>query len=177
MIQLHRSTTLLASALALLALPGLASADDVQITPTVTFDGSLYTYHYSVVNNAPETLAIVSFATYPLPDALTLDPTTFPTGFDIAFDPGVGLVSFLEDSDPNTPGAFDPGTTVSGFTFTSAFAPNGSPFEALDVAGNTFTGTTLAPNATPEPGVSALGAALVFGLGFATRRRSRKASA
>jgi hypothetical protein len=123
----------------------------------------------------PNTLALVDLSVPALEGAVLLNPATFPTGFQIVFDPGLGLVSFLEDlEDPlaPTPQSFAPQTTVGGFTFNSPFGPQGTSFMATVLPnGNTISGTTLGPSVIPEPGtLTLLGIALSPGL-LAVRRR------
>lgn len=146
----------LAALAAAAALPGIARAQ-VLVNGNAVFNGTQFDYSYSVVNNTALQLAIVSINVFALPDAV-LNPAA-PEGFLISFDPGVGLVSFLEDNEASTPQTFAPGSTVGFFTFQSAFAPNPSSFEALDIEGNSFTGQTIAPApavAAPEPATLAL---------------------
>jgi hypothetical protein len=162
----------LAGALCVLVLFGVAARAQVSVSPTLGFDGTLYSYSYSVANPTALDLALVSVGVLSQPNAV-LNPTA-PAGFLISFDPGVGLVSFLEDLDPATPQTFAAGTTVSGFTFQSPFSPSLSRFEALDLAGNTFTGPTLGPNAIPEPSTLLLGLAVLPGLFFLPRRLRRR---
>lgn len=158
---------------ALLCLTGIAHAQ-VSINPSVSFSNGLYNYSYSVTNSTMDTLAITTFDVRALPNAV-MTPTA-PMGFDISFDSGLGLVSFFEDTDPNTPDTFAPGSTISGFMFSSPFQPTVSNFEALDVMGQSFLGTTLAPANVPEPGTLALGATLAFGaVGLLRTRRAHKA--
>lgn len=146
-------------------------AQQVSLNAVVTFNpgSGLFTYSYSVVNGTANTLAIISFGVSPSGPQTVLSPTA-PTGFGISYDPGVGLVSFFEDNDPNTPQTFAPGSTVSPFAFTSRFSPGPSQFEALDTNGTSFRGVTQAP--IPEPGSLLLcGLALPFAAFFFWRRR------
>ncbi|MEP6821600.1 MAG: hypothetical protein ABI946_04545 [Chthoniobacterales bacterium] len=147
----------------------------VLVTPTVTFNGSVYTYSYSVMNGSPNTLAIVSFGAMPAA-SFTVQNLTAPMGFLATYDSGNGFVSFLEDNNPATLQTFAPGSTVSAFTFTSTLAPGATTFEALDIFGNTYTGVTVAP--VPEPGVVALCflALPVFVVLFQRRRNMQRAS-
>jgi hypothetical protein len=158
-----------AGTLALLCLTATAHTQ-VTITPSVSFSNGLYTYSYDVVNNTAETLAITSFEVPALPGAIS--SLTAPTGFDISFDSGLGLVSFFEDTDPSTLDSFAPGSTVSGFMFSSFYAPGVSDFEALDVNGVSYLGTTRAP-VVPEPGTIALLGGMMGGGLLALRRRRR----
>lgn len=160
----------LAGALCVLVLSGATARAQVSLTPIVAFDGTLYNYNYSVGNLGSLDLAIISFDVLPQPNAV-LNPAA-PTGFLINFDPGVGQVSFFEDTDPVTPQTFGPGSTVSGFIFQSSIAPGSSSFTALDVNGNAFMGTTLAP--IPEPStllLSVIAAASLLFVRMAHRKR------
>jgi hypothetical protein len=163
------------------ASTGTARAN-VTVNGMVTFNSTLalYTYSYSVTNNLADPLALVNIAVLPDPTAV-LNPMA-PTGFLTIFDPGpfdgVGLVSFLEDADPETPQSFAPGTTVSGFSFQSRFGPNPTPYthvnanSGVEVVG----GTTVGPAAViPEPGTLLLGLSAAPGLLLLPlRRRCRR---
>jgi hypothetical protein len=155
---------------AALILPaGTARAQEVLVSPTVSpLSGGLFRYKYSVTNNTSLPLSVVTINVFSLPDAV--QNATAPTGFSIFFDPGLGLLDFVEDTEN-----FAVGTTISGFEFDSAFAPNPSSFEAVALDANenpvTFVGSTLAPTAIPEPGTLVLGLGLVPGLLLAYRRR------
>ena len=162
------------SCAAILAISGTARAA-VVVPVNVTLNAGLYTYSYSVTNTAGSLfdLAIVNV---PVAKASNLMSLSAPTGFGISFDPGVGIVSFFEDADPLTLPTFAPGTTTAPFKFTSAFAPGTVTFDALDLIGTTFTGTTQAPvsaPAIPEPG--SMMTAWLVGLGTlgSLSRRSR----
>ena len=154
------------------ALSAIACHAQVIIPSSVNFDIGTgnYTYAYSVLNNGPAiNLAIINV---PVAQGSDLMSLVSPSGFQISFDPGVGIVSFLEDADPGTLPTFAPAATIGLFTFTSTVGPATVTFDALDANGNTFTGTTLSP-AVPEPGITTLlcMASLVPAL-FSRRRRS-----
>jgi hypothetical protein len=101
MIRLPQSRLfLVAVVLSVVLLPGIARAQ-VTVTPTVLFDGTLYHYDYTVTNLTSFDLAIVDVHVAAQADAVQ-NPTA-PPGFITVFDPGVGIVSFLEDFDPATP--------------------------------------------------------------------------
>lgn len=167
----------LAGALAALLSVSAAQAD-VIITPTITSSGTLYNYSYSVTNQTDFELAVINLAVPTQPDGLT--NLAAPDGFQIAYTPNEGFVSFLEGSDPATLKLFAPGSTISGFSFSSLFAPGPAAFDTLDVAGNVTSGTTrgpVAPGAVPEPGTLAsfgVGGAL---LAAAVLRRRRTQTA
>lgn len=162
------------SAVALFGVLSLGAASaQVTLTPTTVLIGSLYTYNYSVFNGSPETLAITTLNLGGISSGLT--GLTAPLGFGIDFDSNLNLVSFFEDSDPATLQTFAPGSTVSGFSFISPFAPTSVGFESLSELGNTFTGTTLGPVAVPEAGTTALFLSLTTGMSaFLVRRRRNR---
>ena len=87
-----------------------------------------------------------------------------------AYDSGLGLVSYLEDTSLFTT------APLSGFTYDSDFAPMTSTFDsnfAPLAGGITVTsGSTLA--AVPEPGSVALFASMGAVAGFAARRKQRR---
>lgn len=150
------------------SLLGGSAHAQVDVNANVAFDlgSGLYTYSYSVVNNGP--LFDLAIINVPVAQNSSLMSLLAPLGFDISFDPGVGLVSFFEDADPGTTPAFAPSSTRGLFSFTSAVGPATVTFDALDAGGNTFTGLTRSP--VPEPGtLMLLGAALLPA--FSARRR------
>ena len=142
----------------------------VTVVPTVTRSGALFNYSYSITNFTPTDLFIVDLNNLPkVPGALT--NLTAPTGFQISpYDPGVGIESFVADSQD-----FTPGVPVSGFSFSSIFGPGTIPFDAQDLNGSMFNGTTLAP--VPEAStLISLGAGVLL-LTFSVVRRRRAARA
>jgi hypothetical protein len=168
-----KAVWLLSLCLAITFLAGVTtSSAQVTLTPVVTFNIStgVFTYSYSVMNGSSNSLAIISFGARPT-GALTVQNLSSPMGFAASYDSGNGFVSFFEDNNPATPQMFAPGSTVSPFTFTSMFGPGTTTFEALDVAGNTFTGVTQAP--IPEPSVLALSALALPGIAFLLYRRRK----
>ncbi len=142
----------------------------VTVLGGATFDigTGVYTYTYAVANTGPTfDLAIVNV---PVSFSSDLMDLTAPTGFDIIFDPGVGIVSFFEDTDPFTLQTFGPSSLNGLFTFTSIVAPGLVTFDALDTNGDTYTGTTVSP-IVPEPGSLALLGLAALAPGFLSRRR------
>ena len=150
----------LAGALGALFSAGAARAQ-VTVVPVVTPNGALFNYSYSVTDFNTTDLAIVNINGLPqVPSAAT--NLMAPAGFQISFDPGVGIVSFLGD--------FMPGTSVSGFSFDSTFAPGTAAFDAEDNSGLMSNGTTLAP--VPEAStLVSLGAGVLLLTFCAVRRR------
>jgi len=154
-----RALAVLSGALSVLALPAPADAQ-VKVTPTVTYDGLLYHYDYSVANSTLDPLAIVTVRVPALAEAVL--GLTAPGGFLAVYDPGLALVSFLEDADEDTAGSFAPGSAVSGFAFKSALGPGATDFEAIDARGRVFRGGTVGP--VPEPGSVTMALALGAGV-------------
>lgn len=160
-----------AGALGALLLAGTARAQ-VLVTPTVTTNGSLFNYSYSVTNLTTDDLLVVNLNGLPqVAGAIT--NLTAPTGFIFApYDPGVGIASFLADTND-----FTPGSVIGGFSFTSTYAPSTVTFDTVGF-GDPQTGTTLGPvaAAAPVPEAStlvSLGAGLLLLTAFTAVRRRR----
>jgi hypothetical protein len=138
--------------LALLTTGG-ASAQ-LTVTPFVTPNAGMYHYDYTITNlTAFEVLLIDIRVAASVPAVQNL---VAPVGFQAAFDPGLGLVTFLQDTD-----AFGP-VPVSGFAFDSPLGPSASEFTGYYLDGNslaTITGPTAAP--IPEAGTFAALAVLL----------------
>ena len=161
-----------ASALGALLLTGTAHAQ-VLVNSTVTNTGSLFNSSYSITNLLPADVSIINLNGLPQMDGAIFNQVA-PDGFLFTFDPGVGIASFVPDS-----AAFTSGSTVGGFSFSSAFAPSTINFDALDSQGNAFNGTTQGPVA-PVPEAStlvSLGAGLLLLTAFTAVRRRRMALA
>lgn len=159
-----------AGALGALLLTGPAHAQ-VLVTPTVTTAGSLFNYSYSITNLLPADVSIINLNGLPQIDGAITNQVA-PNGYQFTYDSGVGIASFLPDN------AFTSGSTVGGFSFSSAFAPSTVTFDALDIQGNSFTGTTLGPVASSAPVPEAstlvsLGAGLLLLTAFTAVRRRR----
>ncbi|MDB6070397.1 MAG: hypothetical protein JWL81_1568 [Verrucomicrobiales bacterium] len=147
---------LLLPAALMLASAGV-SESAVILTGTPIFDAgtSLFTYNYSVTN-AGTTEEIIQ-VTFPVSPGAALMGITAPTGFRLTYDTIGARVNFIWDEDDFTPQTFAPNSTVSGFSFTSSFAPGVVEFTASDV-NQDFTGFTNAPAvAVPEPSVLLMG--------------------
>jgi hypothetical protein len=130
-----------------LATSVFATADQVVVAPTVTPIAGGYEYAYTITNNTPDDPFIIDI---PVPaDPAAVTDLTAPLGFTAAFDSGLGLVSFLEDTN------FFTSTPQSGFFFDSPDGPGSVMFQAtllsIDTGGlYTLSGPTMAP-AVPEP--------------------------
>lgn len=137
-----------------------AAYAQVELNTNIDFNigAGIYTYSHAVLNQGPTfDLAIVNLTVATNSNLMNLSA---PTGFDINFDPGVGVISFFEDAGPATPQTFAPTSTTTPFTYTSTFAPVPIGFDALDAGGNTFTGFTL----SAAPDSSAVNNAVVTGI-------------
>lgn len=125
---------------------GLAAAGPVIVSPTVTHAAGAFHYSFAIANSGVDDLLLVDI---PVPAvAQSIFNLTAPSGFHAAFDSGLGLVSFLEDTS-----SF--GTTpTGGFSFDSLTGPGDVSFQATllgSANGNVFadSGPTTAP--VPEP--------------------------
>ncbi len=174
-LRLFAAPLALAGSLGALFCAGPAHAQ-VFVTPTVTFNGSLYHYNYSVVNATADSLALIDLNGLPMV-AGALTNFSAPDGYQITnpYDFNVGIESFLPGLDNNT--AFGPGSTVSGFSFDSIFAPSAIAFDTTGDPG-TPAGTTLGPAGAPVPEASTV---VSLGLGLSVLallavRRRRAAS-
>ena len=177
MLQILRYIKPAAAAGTLLFMTMGACQAQVIINPPVSLGvGGIWHYNYTITNtSATDDLFDVTIHTLPIPNGVTGLVT--PTGFKSAFDSGLGLVDFLEDTNNflfNVP--------ITGFGFDSRFGPGSGVFDGnfLSAAsGNiiTVSGRTLAPigSAVPEPGAMALfGSMAAVSGGLFARSRSRR---
>lgn len=141
-------------------------AQTLSVTPNVTFNmgTSLYSYNYTVSNVGPDEVFAITLGANPF-GPNTLMNLMAPTGFQITYDSGNGLFSFLADSN-----SFTAGSMISGFTFNSAYAPGGATFDAVGASGEYF-GPSMAP--VPEPSSILLGL-LALPVIYLLRRRFQK---
>src|SRR5215467_13093227 len=86
---------------------------DIIVTANVTPNGGLFQYDYSIANQTADDLPVLDIAVTP---HITIGDLTAPTGFETAYDSGLGLVSFLENT------ASFGSTPLSGFMFDSSVA-------------------------------------------------------
>jgi hypothetical protein len=143
----------------------LATAGTVIVNPTVTGSAGSFLYSYTITNNTPDDPFVIDIPVPNRPSAVT--NLIAPSGFKAAFDSGLGLVSFLEDS------LFFTSAPVSGFSFTSPYGPGSVLFQATTLSsssGNVYTisGPTMAP--VPEPGYVAILAVLALAAAPRIRR-------
>jgi hypothetical protein len=175
-----------------LAFGGSASAASVAVNYTAADTGnSTFLYNFSITNNCPDDLDAINITDAPNINQATSDPNSSssliagtlmsPAGFDAFFDGGTdsggldgngnGFITFLSLDESPT---FSSGSTVSGFSFESAFGPdtNFMNFSATIPDGpNAGTQATGMTSLVPEPSSSALLGLSALGL-LAHRRRS-----
>ena len=126
----------------LLMLSATAANAAITVNSTVTPLGGSFRYEFSITNSnvvsPDEDVPIVSITDAPLADALISATLTAPAGFNALYDPGLGIVDFVEGTSN-----FGVGTTTPGFSFESLTAPGPgvfSSFQALTVAGALSSG-------------------------------------
>lgn len=142
----------------------------VTVNSNVSLSSGVYTYSYSVTNSG----TIFDLATIDIPFAAgaVIGNLSAPTGFGIISDGvPVNLISLFEDSDVSTLATFAPNTTIETFSFQSSTPPSLVTFSALDVNGDTYTGTTQ--SAVPEPSSLLFLASTVLPI-LASRRRNNR---
>ena len=171
----------LAGTFGILFSAGAAHAQlQVSVVPTVTVNGGLYDYSYTVTNFTATSLGFVNLDNLPTGDDGAITNLSAPTGFEISpFDSTDGIVTFLPGFDTNAQ-EFSPGSVISGFSFSSPFGPGAVAFDTQDINGmNPVTGTTLGPSAAvPEAStLVSLGAGLALLTLVAVRRRRATLSA
>jgi hypothetical protein len=121
------------------------------VVPIVTSSGGLFEYNYAISSDAlpPEELILVTIAV-PADDPDIVATLTAPMGFTFNYEPFFGLVDFVKDSASFT------AAPITGFMFSSAFAPGPTTFDALyssQTDSRFESGTTVGPSAVlvPEP--------------------------
>ena len=160
---------ILAVALAIAALFSTATAQaQLLVTAQVNeISVGTFQYDYTVTNNTGQDIYLIDIGT--AQDPLAVQNLTVPAGFESAFDPGLGLVTFLENTS-----TFGP-TPTSGFEFDSPFGPGATFFDGdyidLNFNNQVISGSTVGPVATPEPeNVAMLIALAASGTLFIARR-------
>jgi hypothetical protein len=112
---------------------------DVNVTPTVTQIGSGFGYSYRVANTG--SAGVLAFFVNVQGSVHELAaPTGWNAGTVIVG--GFTRVAWAS-SDPQYD--IGSGQSLAGFSFNSVLGPGGAPYEALDVPGQTFFGTTTGP--------------------------------
>ena len=121
----------------------------ITVTDSVSAVGSLFQYNYTV-SDGTGLLAVLDIAVTPGIAISGLAGPGGPAAFATAYDPVLGLVSFIEN------GAVFSSTPESGFIFESSVAPSASTFGATLFDGATGSGSIQAPVVVPEASPLAL---------------------
>jgi hypothetical protein len=158
-VQILRSLALLAVVSGLAQAGTITTVDgSITVTDVVTQIGPLYQYDYTVADGTG-LLAVLDIGVTP---GIAISGLTAPGGssaFETAYDPVLGLVSFLENM------AVFTAAPEPGFIFDSSVAPGASTFGVTLFDGTTGTGSVQGP-VVPEPASLMLclfgGAALLF---------------
>jgi hypothetical protein len=141
----HKAMARFLAAALVSLVPALANAATVTLTSNVTANGNVYHYDYTIANGTADDAFLIDIPVLANSSIVNL---AAPAGFNTAFDSGLGLVSFLEDT------AMFTATPLGGFGFDSPNAPGTVTFAAslLSEAGDIYTisGNAIAP--VPEPG-------------------------
>jgi hypothetical protein len=147
----------------------LSSHAQLTLDAVVTLRPDAVRYDLTVHNATSEDLVLISLLDGPLGDARIGMTLSVPAGFLDNYDPGLGIVDFLGDSE-----VFGAGTTLTGFSFeTSATAgPGFESFEALSLQGTLFRGD-LNVTVVPESGTVLATVVLLGGVVGQTLRRRR----
>jgi hypothetical protein len=136
-------------ALLLLVSSAVAVGGPIWVSPVVTQDGSIFHYNYTISNGTGLDLAVLDIT---VRTGLAISGLEAPFGFEAAYDPGLGLVSFLENT------AVFGATPLSGFAFNASLGPSSTSFTGTLVDANsnlsTMSGSTTGPAGAgvPEPG-------------------------
>lgn len=146
-----------------LAASAHASSVIVNINATPTGTGT-FLYSVFITNNGPDDISILSLVGGPLSDPSIEPSFVSPSGYFAAYDSGLGIVDFLEDT-----ATFTAGGTFGAFTFESMAAPGTAftMFEALDINAGSISGMS---NIIPEPASSGLAAIAILPLVLRRRR-------
>lgn len=154
------------AALALAAVP--AARAQLSVDALVEPLGGSFRYGFTVNNAGPDDYLLVTIYNAPLGDALITSTLAAPLGFQAAYDDGLGLVDFVEDTS-----FFAAGTSAGLFSFESLSGPSSffDVFVALDPLGREFTGNVNV-RVVPEAGTVTAGAALGALALVAFRRRA-----
>jgi hypothetical protein len=166
----NRPALWLATGLVTGALCSVSAAQaQVTVSDLVTPNGALYHNNYTVTNSSSTDVLLIDI-TAPADPSAVQNPAA-PAGYGISFDPGFGLVTLLEDTDPLNNPQFFGSTPVSGFQYDSPFAPTGAIFTAYAVDANGNLIVLRSSAVTPEPGMLSVCTASVLTGGLLLRRR------
>jgi hypothetical protein len=125
------------------------SDGDITVTSNVTAIGALFQYNYTV-SDGTGLLAVLDIDVTPGIDISGLTAPGGSSAFATAYDPILGLVSFLENN------AVFTSTPESGFIFDSSVSPGASAFGVTLFDGTTGSGNVQAPVVVPEASSLAL---------------------
>lgn len=147
-----------AGLIALVVLSLLPARAQLSVQSTVSPLGGMFHYEYQVWNQTDSDFSIITLGGL-LAQSAAVQNLSSPNGFLASFDPGLGLLSFIEDSQP-----FGAQTTVGPFQFDSPYASGVGNFEAVDISGSVVTGRVAAVpmSPVPEPSTYATFAALLL---------------
>jgi hypothetical protein len=159
-----RGSVRVLTALLLVALASPAGAVLIVEGTVSPAGGGLFHYEFTVTNDTPDDVILVSLVDGPLND-LDLDASLVaPPDYLASYDPGLGIVDFLEAS-----ALFAAFGSVGGFAFDTSAGPESgffTTFEAFTALGDPLNGDVVL---IPEPSTFVL---LLTGLAaLATRTR------
>ena len=169
-LSLHSLRIVLAGLFLLgLAPVQMAVAGVVTVVPIVTQNGATFHYNYAIGNDTAFDLFLLDIA---VNGSIAITNLTAPSGFKTARDTGLGLVSFLEDSQ-----SFGP-VPIAGFSYDSLIGPGATTFTGSLLNDNfeivTMSGPTVGPVGAivkvPEPGPTPLIGIGVMALLLSRRR-------
>jgi hypothetical protein len=169
----------LLSLLGALAGLSLAPQTQAQVTaPVISYVANetspgLWAFNFSVSIPGTDDFSIISVTDAPAGDGLIASTLTAPADFAASYDSGLGILDFIEGTQP-----FMAGSVTDGFTFQTTANPFAffTTFEALTVNGGFATGSIVGTvNPIPEPAHCAAVFVGVAGLLIARKRMNRAA--
>jgi hypothetical protein len=163
-----RPAGLAAAVLGFVLVTPLSQAQ-ITLDAVVTLFPDAVRYDLTVHNPTSEDLVLISLLDGPMGDARIGTSLSAPPGFLGNYDPGLGIVDFLGDTE-----VFGAGSTLTGFGFeTSPMAGLGfGTFEALGIQGTLYSGA-LNITVVPESGPVLATVVLLGGVVGHTLRRRR----
>lgn len=157
-------TMICATALSLAFAEPARSATTATVDIFVTDIGmGVFQYDLTIRNTGMEDISIISINDAPLNESIIGSSLQSPPDFLASYDPGLGVIDFVENTSTFTAGSVNP-----GFTFQSASAPDVA-FQNLSGFTSLGESVTVTTNTVPEPSAALLTAAGI--LGFIKRRR------